>query len=79
MDDSILNLIVFGVISWTTLFLLTRKLFPNRSFDFCNRLVSTIHAILAVILSSISVQDWNCPLCPLASRSSHKQVCFFVL
>ncbi|XP_015071785.1 transmembrane protein 136 [Solanum pennellii] len=74
MDDSILNLIVFGVISWTTLFLLTRKLFPNRSFDFCNRLVSTIHAILAVILSSISVQDWNCPLCPLASRSSHKQM-----
>ncbi|KAL3372162.1 hypothetical protein AABB24_008613 [Solanum stoloniferum] len=74
MDDSILNLIVFGVVSWTTLFLLTRKLFPNRSFDFCNRLVSTIHAILAVTLSLISVQDWNCPLCPLASRSSHKQM-----
>ncbi|KAK4722988.1 hypothetical protein R3W88_013221 [Solanum pinnatisectum] len=74
MDNSILNLIVFGVISWTTLFLLTRKLFPNRSFDFCNRLVSTIHAILAVTLSLISVQDWNCPLYPLASRSSHKQM-----
>ncbi|XP_049388218.1 uncharacterized protein LOC125852530 [Solanum stenotomum] len=74
MDDSILNLIVFGVVSWTTLFLLTRKLFPNRTFDFCNRLVSTIHAILAVTLSLISVQDWNCPLCPLASRSSHKQM-----
>ncbi|KAK6792955.1 hypothetical protein RDI58_012036 [Solanum bulbocastanum] len=74
MDDSILNLIVFGVISWTTLFLFTRKLFPNRSFDFCNRLVSTIHAILAVTLSLISIQDWNRPLYPLASRSSHKQM-----
>lgn len=74
MDDSIINLIIFGVVSWTTLFLLTRKLFPNRSFDFCNRLVSIIHAILAVILASISVQDWSCPLCPLASRSSHKQM-----
>ncbi|KAK4351940.1 hypothetical protein RND71_027458 [Anisodus tanguticus] len=74
MDDSIINLIVFGVVSWTTLFLLTRKLFTNRSFDFCNRLVSTVHAILAVSLASISVQDWSCPLCPLASRSSHKQM-----
>ncbi|XP_059296738.1 uncharacterized protein LOC132049816 [Lycium ferocissimum] len=74
MDDSIINLIVFGVVSWTTLFLLTRKLFPNRSFDFCNRLVSTVHAILAVTLASLSVQDWSCPICPLASRSSHKQM-----
>ncbi|XP_059281543.1 uncharacterized protein LOC132035285 [Lycium ferocissimum] len=74
MDDTIIDLIVFGVVSWTTLFLLTRKLFPNRSFDFCNRLVSTVHAILAVTLASISVQDWRCPLCPLASRSSHEQM-----
>nr|XP_009788340.1 PREDICTED: LOW QUALITY PROTEIN: transmembrane protein 136-like [Nicotiana sylvestris] len=71
MDESIINLVV---VSWTTLFLLTRKIFPNRSFDFCNRLVSTVHAILAVILASISVQDWSSPVCPLASRSSPKQI-----
>ncbi|XP_016479030.1 uncharacterized protein LOC107800378 isoform X1 [Nicotiana tabacum] len=74
MDESIINLIVFGVVSWTTLFLLTRKIFPNRSFDFCNRLVSTVHAILAVTLASISVQDWSGPISPLASRSTTKQV-----
>ncbi|MCD7470156.1 hypothetical protein HAX54_009817 [Datura stramonium] len=75
MDNSIINLIVFAIVSWTTLFFLTRKLlFPNRSFDFCNRLVSTVHAILALTLASISVQNWSCPLCPLASRSSQKQI-----
>uniref|UniRef100_A0A5B6YYY1 TLC domain-containing protein n=1 Tax=Davidia involucrata TaxID=16924 RepID=A0A5B6YYY1_DAVIN len=74
MEDCIINLVVFGVISWTTAFLLTRRMFPNRSFDFCNRIVSTIHASLAVILSSLSVQDWRCPVCPLASKSSPQQM-----
>lgn len=74
MEDHILNLVVYGVISWTTAFLLTRIIFPTRSFDFCNRIVSTIHASLAVTLSSISVQDWRCPVCPLASTSSPRQM-----
>ncbi|KAI3464911.1 hypothetical protein Pfo_021574 [Paulownia fortunei] len=74
MEDYVVNLIVFGVISWTTLFLVTRKVFPKRSFDFCNRIVSTVHASLAVVLASLSVQDWSCPVCPLASKSSHKQM-----
>jgi hypothetical protein len=69
-----MNLVVVGVISWTTGFVLTRRMFPKRSFDFCNRVVSTIHATLAVILSSLSVQDWSCPACPLASKASPKQV-----
>ncbi|KAA8528680.1 hypothetical protein F0562_036035 [Nyssa sinensis] len=74
MENYIINLVVFGVISWTTVFLLTRWIFPKRSFDFCNRIVSTIHASLAVILSSLSVQDWSCPVCPLASKSSPPQM-----
>ncbi|XP_009611757.1 uncharacterized protein LOC107799721 [Nicotiana tabacum] len=74
MEDSIISLVLLGVISWTTLFLLIRKVFPKRSFDFCNRLVSTVHASLAVILASLSVQDWSCPLCPVASKSSPKQM-----
>lgn len=74
MEDYTVNLVVFGVISWTTAFLLTRRFLPNRSFDFCNRLVSTIHASLAVTLSALSVQDWNCPVCPLASDSSPPQM-----
>lgn len=68
------NIIIVGVISWTTLFMLTRKLLPNHSFEFCNRLVSTAHATLAVILASLSIDDWSCPVCPLASHSSPKQM-----
>ncbi|KAG8377836.1 hypothetical protein BUALT_Bualt08G0075000 [Buddleja alternifolia] len=79
MENYVVNVIVFGVISWTTLFLATRKLLPKRSFDFCNRIVSTVHACLAVTLASLSVQDWKCPVCPLASKSSPKQVGFAVI
>lgn len=69
-----MSLIIFSVISWTTLFLLTRKLLPTRSFDFCNRVVSTVHASSAVALASLSVADWRCPVCPLASKSSPNQM-----
>ncbi|XP_022769061.1 transmembrane protein 136-like isoform X1 [Durio zibethinus] len=75
MGDDVVNLIALGVISWTTAFLLIRKIFSKRSFKFCNRIVSTIHAVMAVILASLSVEDWSCPICPLASDSSPKQVC----
>lgn len=69
-----MNWVISGVICWATTFLIIRSLFPNRSFDFCNRLVSTIHAIIAVSLAFVSVQDWSCPACPLASRSSPSQM-----
>ncbi|XP_057975774.1 uncharacterized protein LOC131163084 isoform X1 [Malania oleifera] len=74
MEDYIINMVVFGVVSWTTAFLLVRKIFPKRSFDFCSRIVSTTHASLAVALAIISVEDWTCSLCDLASRSSRQQV-----
>ncbi|KAJ6405821.1 hypothetical protein OIU84_013732 [Salix udensis] len=44
MEDHILRIIILGIISWTTAFHLFRKLLPKRSFEFCNRLVSTAHA-----------------------------------
>ncbi|XP_057502428.1 uncharacterized protein LOC130786199 isoform X3 [Actinidia eriantha] len=74
MDDYIINLVVLGVISWGATFFLTRRIFPNLSFDFSNNVVSSIHASLAVVLSSLSVQDWKCPVCPLASKSSTAQM-----
>lgn len=74
MEDYATKLIVFGGISWTSLFLLARKVFRRRSFDFSNRIVSTVHACLAVVLASASVQDWRCPVCPLASKSSPRQM-----
>ncbi|KMT20711.1 hypothetical protein BVRB_1g006860 [Beta vulgaris subsp. vulgaris] len=74
MEDYVMSIIMVGVISWTTLFMLTRKLLQNYSFEFCNRLVSTTHATIAVILASLTVQDWSCPLSPLNSDSSPKQM-----
>ncbi|KAL6982741.1 hypothetical protein U1Q18_016131 [Sarracenia purpurea var. burkii] len=74
MEDYIIKLVVFGVISWSATFLLTRRIFPKLSFDFCSRVVSIIHASSAVILSCLSVQDWRCPVCPLASKSSPIQM-----
>ncbi|KAJ1408021.1 TRAM/LAG1/CLN8-like proteiny domain [Sesbania bispinosa] len=74
MEDYIAKTIIVGTVSWTSAFLVVRRIFPKRSFDFCNRIVSTIHAILAVTLASLSVEDWKCPICPVASKSSHKQM-----
>ncbi|CAK9312683.1 unnamed protein product [Citrullus colocynthis] len=73
-DPDVINVVVYGVISWTLAFIFLRKLLPNRSFEFCNRIVSTLHACLAVTLASISVQNWRCPICPLASKSSPFQM-----
>ncbi|KAL9260743.1 TLC domain-containing protein [Drosera capensis] len=74
MEDYVVNTIIVGVISWATLFLVTRKLLPNRSFEFCNRIVSSTHAVTAVVLASLCVQDWSCPACPLASTSTPPQM-----
>ena len=73
-EQGVTSLVALGVISWTTAFLFIRKMFPKRSFGFCNRLVSTIHATIAVTLASLSVEDWRCPVCPLAAQSSPHQV-----
>lgn len=56
------------------LFLLIQKLLPNHSFDFCTRIVSICHASLGVSLACLSIQDWTCPVCPLASPSSPSQM-----
>ncbi|KAF7829632.1 transmembrane protein 136 [Senna tora] len=74
MEDYFTKTIGLGLISWTTAFLIFRRIFSNQSFEFSNRLVSTLHATLAVTLASLSVQDWKCPLCPYASTSSHPQM-----
>ncbi|KAI0522393.1 hypothetical protein KFK09_004772 [Dendrobium nobile] len=74
MEDYIVNWIFRGVFLWAVTFMLIRRALPKRSFNFCNRIVSTIHASLAVSLSILSVQDWSCPVCPLASKSSHLQM-----
>ncbi|KAJ6306422.1 hypothetical protein OIU78_021690 [Salix suchowensis] len=74
MEEHILRIIILGIISWATAFQLLRKFLPKRSFEFCNRLVSTVHATLAVTLASLSVEDWTCPVCPPASKPSPSQM-----
>ncbi|KAF3446363.1 hypothetical protein FNV43_RR12475 [Rhamnella rubrinervis] len=73
MEDQVRSLLLFGLISWTTTFLLLRKSLPKRSFGFCSRVVSTIHATIAVTLASFSVEDWTCPVCPAASKPTPLQ------
>ncbi|MQL82617.1 hypothetical protein Taro_015112 [Colocasia esculenta] len=63
-----------GVALWAAVFVLVRRALPRRSFDFCNRVVSTVHATLAVFLAMHIVQDWRCPVCPLGARSSLLQM-----
>lgn len=74
MEDYVVNLIVGSAVSWATIFLVIRKLLPQRSLGFCNRIVSTIHAILGVTLATLTVQNWSCPVCPVASQSSPSQM-----
>ncbi|CAN1163520.1 TLC domain-containing protein 5 [Linum perenne] len=74
MENQILNIVAGGVLCWTTAFLIAKKTFPKRSLEFCNRLVSTTHAALAVTLATLSVEDWTRPVSPLASNSSPYQM-----
>lgn len=71
---TVVSWVASGVVLWSTAFVLVRALLPKRSYDFCNRAVSTMHAVTAVCLALLSVADWSCPVCPLASQSSPRQV-----
>jgi hypothetical protein len=71
---NVVSWVASGIVLWSTAFLLVRALFPKRSYDFCNRAVSTMHAVAAVCLACLSVDDWSCPVCPLAAASSPRQV-----
>ncbi|EOA37067.1 hypothetical protein CARUB_v10010194mg [Capsella rubella] len=70
----VIKITVIGVISWGLIFILIRRIFSNFSFDFSTRLVSTVHATVAVVLATLSIQDWSCPVCPIASTSSLRQM-----
>lgn len=70
--------VVSGVALWSTAFLALRALLPKRSYDFCNRAVSTMHAVAGVGLGCLSVQDWASPVSPVASPSSPRQVCVLI-
>jgi hypothetical protein len=70
----VVSWVASGVAFWSTAFLLLRALLPKRSYDFCNRAVSTMHAVAGVGLGCLSVHDWASPVSPVASPSSPSQV-----
>ncbi|CAI0436033.1 unnamed protein product [Linum tenue] len=74
MENQILSIVAGGVACWTAAFILARNMFPKRSLEFCNRLVSTLHAILGVTLASLTVADWRRPVSPVAADSSPRQM-----
>ncbi|XP_024520732.1 transmembrane protein 136 [Selaginella moellendorffii] len=64
-----------GVALWSSLFTAVRFiLFPSRSHDFSNRIVSLVHAFVALALCTLSLHDWRHPFQPLASPASPAQV-----
>ncbi|KAL1219804.1 hypothetical protein V5N11_010245 [Cardamine amara subsp. amara] len=70
----VIKITLIGVISWGLMFILVRRIFSNYSFDFSTRIVSTVHATVAVALATLSIQDWSCPVCPVSSTSSLQQM-----
>ncbi|KAK6939431.1 TRAM/LAG1/CLN8 homology domain [Dillenia turbinata] len=74
MEEYVVKILISGTIAWSAAFLLARKIFAKYSYDFSNRVISAVHANLAVVLASLSVEDWTCPVCPLASNSSPRQM-----
>ncbi|KAK6938867.1 TRAM/LAG1/CLN8 homology domain [Dillenia turbinata] len=74
MEEYAVKILISGTIAWSAAFLLARIIFATYSYEFSNRVISAIHASLAVVLASLSVEDWTCPVCPLASNSSPRQM-----
>ncbi|KAG2320458.1 hypothetical protein Bca4012_056501 [Brassica carinata] len=70
----VINITVIGAISWGLIFIFARRIFSNYSFDFSTRIVSTLHATVAVVLATLTIQDWSCPVCPIGSTSSLQQM-----
>ncbi|TVU22538.1 hypothetical protein EJB05_32245 [Eragrostis curvula] len=73
-SGTVVSWVASGVVLWSTAFVLVRGLFPKRSYDFCNRAVSTMHAVAAVCLACLSVADWSRPVRPLAAASTPSQM-----
>lgn len=57
---------------WTLLYGLVRKMLPDRSLDFCNRVVSFIHAVVAVALC-IWAADWADPMARIAEKTTPEE------
>ncbi|XP_050238404.1 uncharacterized protein LOC126687895 [Mercurialis annua] len=73
MESYVWQILILGVISWTTLFLFMRKILPNHSFDFCKSSRFYDPCYIAVTLASLSVHNWRRPITPLASKCSPSQ------
>ncbi len=62
-----------GIAAWTAAFLLVRfALFPRRSADFGNRVVSIAHALGAIALA-VPALDWAAPLATVGQANTAAQ------
>jgi hypothetical protein len=59
--------------AWTAVFLVARfALFPKRSADFGNRVVSILHALAAIALA-VPALDWAAPMASVGQRNTAAQ------
>ncbi|XP_013639882.1 TLC domain-containing protein 5 isoform X2 [Brassica napus] len=71
----VINITVIGVISWGLIFILVRRIFSNYSFDFSTRIVSTLHATVAVVLATLTIQDCHFDQVLSIDNAVHHSVC----
>lgn len=74
MEEFVVRWVASGFAVWSTAFVAARALMPHRSYEFCNRAVSTAHAVTAVCMACLCVEDWSCPVCPLNAPSTPRQM-----
>lgn len=60
-------------IAWSALYLVSVVVLPHQSKDFCNRVISIIHALLALYLTALAV-DWSSPYSGLGEKTTPAEV-----
>jgi hypothetical protein len=65
----------YSAVAWTVLYMLAVIALPKRSKDFCNRSVSLVHAVLAIILiMGLPAVDWRRPLSGYGKATTDTQM-----
>ena len=73
VQAKLLELAPYGA-AWTAAFFVARfALFPKRSADFGNRVVSIVHALAAIALA-VPALDWAAPMASVGQRNTAAQV-----
>lgn len=78
-DQITVQQIVKSTAAWSAVFvLLSAVLLRRRSLSFNNRLVSLLHALLALVLCPAAL-NWKHPFSGYGQKTTDYQVCIFII